>query len=40
MTTPRPTPFPAIAPRAREFTLFVTISNSEDEPPSPDRTPA
>ncbi|GKB36212.1 hypothetical protein Tco_0881154 [Tanacetum coccineum] len=49
MTTPRPTPFPAIAPRVREFTPFVTISDSDDEittlpirsaPPSPDRTPA
>nr|GEZ25728.1 RNA-directed DNA polymerase, eukaryota [Tanacetum cinerariifolium] len=49
MTTPRPTPFPATIPRARVFTLFVIISNSDNEittlpvrpaPPSPDHTPA
>ncbi|GKA04509.1 hypothetical protein Tco_0683629 [Tanacetum coccineum] len=49
MTTPRPTPFSATTPRARVFTPFVIISDSDDEittlpirptPPSPDRTPA
>ncbi|GJT57212.1 hypothetical protein Tco_0992266 [Tanacetum coccineum] len=49
MTTPRPTPFPATTPRAWVFTVFVIISDSDDEittlpvrpaPPSPDRTPA
>ncbi|GJW56851.1 hypothetical protein Tco_0103582 [Tanacetum coccineum] len=49
MTTPRPTPFPATTPRARVFTLFVIISNSDDEittlpirpaPSSPNCTPA
>ncbi|GJZ01947.1 hypothetical protein Tco_0519908 [Tanacetum coccineum] len=48
MTTPRLTPFLATTPRARVFTSFVIISNSDDEitnipvrstPPSPDRTP-
>nr|GEV00480.1 hypothetical protein [Tanacetum cinerariifolium] len=47
MTTPRPTHFPATTPRARVFTSFVTISDSDDEittlpvrptPPSPNRT--
>nr|GEV83930.1 hypothetical protein [Tanacetum cinerariifolium] len=49
MTTPRPTPFSTTAPRARVFTLFFIISDSDDEittlpmrpaPPLPDRTPA
>ncbi|GJU49431.1 hypothetical protein Tco_1218986 [Tanacetum coccineum] len=53
MTTPYPTFFffflSATIPRARVFTLFVIISDSDNEittlpmrpvPPSPDRTPA
>ncbi|GJR87820.1 hypothetical protein Tco_0211831 [Tanacetum coccineum] len=49
MTTPRPTPFPTTTPRARVFTPFVIISNSDDEintlpirpaPSSPNCTPA
>ncbi|GKA40261.1 hypothetical protein Tco_0732854 [Tanacetum coccineum] len=49
MTIPRPTPFPAITPRAGVFTPFVIISDSDGEittlpvrpaPPSPDHTPA
>ncbi|GJW82832.1 hypothetical protein Tco_0482443 [Tanacetum coccineum] len=46
MTIPRPTPFLAITPRARVFTPFVIISDSDGEipvrpaPPSPDHTPA
>ncbi|GJX73509.1 reverse transcriptase domain-containing protein [Tanacetum coccineum] len=49
MTTPRSTPFPTTTLRARVFTPFVIISDSDDEittlpirpaPPSPDRTPA
>nr|GEY03189.1 hypothetical protein [Tanacetum cinerariifolium] len=47
MTTARPTPFPATAPHAEIFTLFVIISDSDDKittlpfrpaPPSPDST--
>ncbi|GJT62591.1 hypothetical protein Tco_1006124 [Tanacetum coccineum] len=49
MTTPRPTPFSTTAPRTRVFTLFVIISDSDNEittlpmrpaPPAPDRTAA
>nr|GFA23557.1 hypothetical protein [Tanacetum cinerariifolium] len=49
MTTPRPTPFSTTAPRAGVFTLFVIISDSDNEfttlpmiptSPSPDCTPA
>nr|GEV01394.1 putative reverse transcriptase domain-containing protein [Tanacetum cinerariifolium] len=49
MTTPRPTPFSTIVPRARVFTPFVIIFDFDDEittlpirpvPSSPDRTPA
>ncbi|GKA45114.1 hypothetical protein Tco_0737910 [Tanacetum coccineum] len=49
MTTPRPTPFSTTALRAEVFTLFVIISDSDDEIttlpmrpvlPSSDRTPA
>ncbi|GJS24289.1 hypothetical protein Tco_0452921 [Tanacetum coccineum] len=49
MTTPYPTPFSTTAPCAGVFTLFVIISDSNDEittlpirptPSSPDRTPA
>nr|GEV26699.1 hypothetical protein [Tanacetum cinerariifolium] len=48
MTTPRPIPFPATALRARVFTPFVIILDSDDEIitlpiipalPSPDHTP-
>nr|GEU34530.1 hypothetical protein [Tanacetum cinerariifolium] len=47
MTTPRPTTFSAITPRAGIFAPFIIISNSENEittlpvkpaPPSPNRT--
>ncbi|GJX47433.1 hypothetical protein Tco_0272623 [Tanacetum coccineum] len=49
MTTPRPTPFPAITPRVGVLVPFVIISDSNDEittlpvrptPPSSDRIPA
>nr|GEV85599.1 putative reverse transcriptase domain-containing protein [Tanacetum cinerariifolium] len=49
MSTPHPTPFPTTTPRAGVFSLFVIISDSDDEittlpvrpaPPLPDRAPA